>query len=1504
MTATWPEGLTHQPATAYAYSSSSHPRFLSLATAQTDPALEAGLKPFGVYQGGDIDVINTSTGKLHVHIPLFSYPQLGGRLHVDYFIDYDSAAYQEVIVQGHDIYNQITGVFLQKGAWVQTDAAPGLTSSEVFTGSQNNVYVGTIVNVIDPDGDTHRLGAIPGSGVTTQMRALDASGYYYTNNAAWTNAVVYDANGHYYNTSTHIMADAIGNSMTVIGGAVTDTIHRSIPAPPPPPSSSCLNWNVPGQDNGTVPYQLCYQSPISNTLLSKVVLPNGTSYTFNYEQVSIDNEGTIFELTEIGLPTGGTILYTWGTQPSKCGTENSWRMVTSRTVYDGTHYSTWNYSRTTSGYTATFTITDPLNNVAVHTSTDLNQNGYCSYYETQYQQKDNASNVLSTVATAYQFVPDPGSEGQTPYYAFAVAPTTITTTLGTGSTGVTSQTTKQYANSFGFCDLAEEPGENGQGLGCTQSQASALYVANPGTVVDNDYTAPGGNGGTLRTTAYTYQAFVNNNYLLNNQVNLKEQVQVSSPLGNGNTTVYSYDVGGGTAGNLTQINKGLNAIYNMTYTPKGMLYQSIDPLSNSTTYTYDSSNLFPSSIENALGQYTYYNYDDNTGLLNAVRDPNNQTTSYTYDEMNRLLSVAYPDGGSTGYTYDDTPGSLSVQVTDAITSSQNKVETATVDGLGRLTRTELNTDPEAPDYVDTVYDGLGRKASVSNPYRTTNDPTYGVTSYQYDALNRLLTQTQPDQSAIQYSYSGNQTIVTDETGNLRKTQTNALGWLTNVWEAPGVNGYGYETSYTYDGLGNLTLVSQPGANNRTFVFDQLSRLTSANNPETGPASYGYDTTSTLTSKTDNRHFTITYRPDALHRIISKSYSDSEPIIYYCYDNQQAACGTLSVPNGVGRRTGMADASGTTSWSYDVMGRVAKTLQTIAGQSGETWYYYNLDGSLNYEVYPDGNNMWYTYSSAARPIVANYDDLGENFNYVNNATYTASGALTSYQNENFAQNVVGTISNSYNNRLQPAALSAATSQGTIFSLTYNFNLANHDNGNVVGVTNNLDSTRSQTFTYDPLNRLQTAGTSSSWGNTYTYDSRGNLTGKNSLSGRSQGESWTDTSDANNHMNGYGYDLAGNLSSINGVIYNIFNAENQWVSQTTYNVSYLYDGDGHRVVASGGASGTRVYWHDVTGNVIEENDQNDSVVNEYLYLGGQRIARVYEQFSPYYYYGDHLGTSRVIADQNGNKCYDADYFPWGDEEHVFVNSCAQNYKFTGKERDPDMGVDYFGARFYQGGMARFYSPDWSASPLDIPYADLTNPQSLNLYSYVNNNPLSKVDKDGHEVDLTGTDKDKKEELARLAANASKTDKNGVKESSLFKETTDKNGKTTLTLDKDAAANFKGEHSAGYNLLTGAIDAKPTISVGLSDKDSFTSRPDAQGNVTVNLNRNVSPIDMISPLRGFDGQVIPNPFSIIAGHETLGHAYPRIMGWPSDEQSARQVENQLRREQGLPLRNPNSN
>jgi len=80
---------------------------------------------------------------------------------------------------------------------------------------------------------------------------------------------------------------------------------------------------------------------------------------------------------------------------------------------------------------------------------------------------------------------------------------------------------------------------------------------------------------------------------------------------------------------------------------------------------------------------------------------------------------------------------------------------------------------------------------------------------------------------------------------------------------------------------------------------------------------------------------------------------------------------------------------------------------------------------------------------------------------------------------------------------------------------------------------------------------------------------------------------------------------------------------------------------------------------------------------------------------------------------------------------VPVCALMRKFTGKERDAESGLDNFGARYDASSVGRFMTPDWAASPEDVPYAHFGNPQSLNLYAYALNNPLKLVDTDGHEL-----------------------------------------------------------------------------------------------------------------------------------------------------------------------------
>jgi RHS repeat-associated protein len=148
-------------------------------------------------------------------------------------------------------------------------------------------------------------------------------------------------------------------------------------------------------------------------------------------------------------------------------------------------------------------------------------------------------------------------------------------------------------------------------------------------------------------------------------------------------------------------------------------------------------------------------------------------------------------------------------------------------------------------------------------------------------------------------------------------------------------------------------------------------------------------------------------------------------------------------------------------------------------------------------------------------------------------------------------------------------------------------------------------------------------------------------------------------------------------------------------------------------------------------------------------------------------DPLGSTRVITDGNGNVVSRHDYYPFGEELATSNRTSALQYgvtdyvaqRFTGKERDGETGLDYFGARYFSGAQGRFTSPDQ-------PFIDQdpADPQSWNLYAYGRNNPLAFVDPTGQYVCGSNISKDecatfqKSLDQAQTAANALK-DKYGA-------------------------------------------------------------------------------------------------------------------------------------------------
>ncbi|MGA2900737.1 MAG: RHS repeat-associated core domain-containing protein, partial [Candidatus Acidiferrales bacterium] len=607
------------------------------------------------------------------------------------------------------------------------------------------------------------------------------------------------------------------------------------------------------------------------------------------------------------------------------------------------------------------------------------------------------------------------------------------------------------------------------------------------------------------------------------------------------------------------------------------------------------------------------------------------------------------------------------------------------------------------------------------------------------------------------------TTVTDQQGKSRKSQTDGLGRLTTVWEDPA--SLDYETVYTYDALDDLATVAQGDSHNRSFVYDSLKRLTSATNPESGTVTYTYDADSNVITKEDARSITITYGYDVLNRMTGKTYSNGDPAVTYSYD--QSGCLGLSTCYNVGRRTAMTDAAGSESWAYDQMGRELAEQRITNSITNKTSYTYNLDGSLATLTYPSGRIITYTTDPVERSSEA--QDVANAINYAigscangansNGVCYAPQGSAAEIQN---GANLISTLY--FNTRLQPCRFSVKSSGtaprsctdtsniGNVLDYTYNFNLGSANNGNVMGVTNNVDTTRSQSFTYDHLNRILTAETASTfatspancWGESYTYDQWANLTAigvaATSYNGCTQ-ENLSVTMTNNNQISAFGfaYDASGNLANTGHPIYS-WNAESQ-LKTFLPSTTYTYDGDGRRVEKSNGT----LYWYGTGSDALMETDLSGNLTYEYIFFGGKRVARRDSSGNVVYYAADHLGTSRVVTNSTGAILDQSDFYPFGGER-VITASSGNTYKFTGKERDSESGLDNFGARYNASTMGRFMSPD----PLG---GRLIDPQTLNKYSYVINNPLRYTDptglyvcKDDKDGSHCSSDDDKRFEAAR--------------------------------------------------------------------------------------------------------------------------------------------------------------
>lgn len=391
------------------------------------------------------------------------------------------------------------------------------------------------------------------------------------------------------------------------------------------------------------------------------------------------------------------------------------------------------------------------------------------------------------------------------------------------------------------------------------------------------------------------------------------------------------------------------------------------------------------------------------------------------------------------------------------------------------------------------------------------------------------------------------------------------------------------------------------------------------------------------------------------------------------------------------------------------------------------YGYKLNDALAKITYPSGRIVEYGFDAAGRTSRVANGELTSSTSFANGITYTAPNALKQLTAGN------GLLEQrQYNARMQPTQIQV----GGLMTLGFEYGSANNNGNPQTQTIVRPGISNSQSYTYDDANRLQTAtqtGTRA-WAQTYDHDQYGNhwLVTQSNLDTvsvevpRGSGAFLSSNRIGNLGNGNWSYDDAGNVTSVPGPSGNLrsatYDVENRQLTGTnTYaeTATYAYDGDGRRVKkVSLGV--TTIYVYDAMGQLAAEYGGPAPTD------GGTR-----------YLFGDHLGSTRLVAKADGSEDKKYDYLPFGEEVDGFYPGDAdtkgrQAVKFTGQLRDAETGLDYFEARYLSSAQGRFMSAD--AALVDQIESD---PQSWNLYGYVRNNPLRFTDPTGQACTGPGAD-----------------------------------------------------------------------------------------------------------------------------------------------------------------------